>query len=84
MNNMASVATNDKAVLEQLVANKTTQYTVIKALLQDLKSQRGFNNYRDGMRKILKTQRDSSTRHCEGVDQGRLLLKPQTRRHRQP
>ena len=41
---MASAATNDKAVLEQLVATTTTQYTSIKALLQELKSQRGSNN----------------------------------------
>ena len=34
MDNMASAATNDKVVLEYLVTNTTTQYTVIKALLQ--------------------------------------------------
>ena len=44
MYNMASSATNDKAVLYQLVTNTTTQYDVIKALLQDFKPQRGSNN----------------------------------------
>ena len=40
---MAFDATNDKAVLEQLVATTTTQYTPIKDLLQELKYQRGSN-----------------------------------------
>ena len=44
MDNMASAATNDKAVLEQLVENTTTQYTAIKVLIQELKPQRGSNN----------------------------------------
>ena len=44
MDNMASAATNDKAVLEQLVTTMTTQYAAIKALLQELKPQRGSNN----------------------------------------
>ena len=44
MDNMASSATNDKAVLEQIVANTTTQYTAIKMLMQELKNQRGSNN----------------------------------------
>ena len=38
MDNMASAATNDKAVLKQLVANTTTQYTAIKIILQELKT----------------------------------------------
>ena len=41
---MVSAATNDKAVLEQIVATTATQYTTIKALLQELKFQRGSNN----------------------------------------
>ena len=44
MDNMASAATNNKDVLEQLVANTTMQYTAIKALLQEVKSQLGSNN----------------------------------------
>ena len=44
MDNMASSATNNKAVLEQLVANTTTQYTAIKALLKEVKTQCGSNN----------------------------------------
>ena len=44
MENMASDATNDKAVLEQLVTTKTTHYVAIKALLQELKPQHGSNN----------------------------------------
>ena len=44
MDNMASAATNDKAILEQLVANTTTQYNAIKMLLQELKTQHGSNN----------------------------------------
>ena len=39
MNNMASAATNDKAVLEQLVTTTITQYAETKALLQELKTQ---------------------------------------------
>ena len=45
LDNMASAATNDKAVIEHLVTTKTTQYAAIKALLQELKTQRGSNNY---------------------------------------
>ena len=41
---MAYPETNDKAVLKQSVANTTTQYTAIKMLLQELKTQRGSNN----------------------------------------
>ena len=41
---MASAVTNDKAVLKQLVANTTMQYTAINMLLQELKTQRGSNN----------------------------------------
>ena len=41
---MASAATNDKAVLEQLFPTMTTQYAAIKALLQEIKYQRGSNN----------------------------------------
>ena len=44
MNNTVSAATKDKAVLEQLASNTTTQYTEIKMLLQELKNQRSFNN----------------------------------------
>ena len=44
MDNMASAATNDKAVLEQLVTITTTQYAEIKTLLQELKPHRGSNN----------------------------------------
>ena len=44
MNNMASAATNDKAVLEQLVTTTITQYAETKALLQELKTQCGSNN----------------------------------------
>ena len=44
MDNMASAATNDKAVLEQLFSTMTTQYAAIKALLQEIKPQRGSNN----------------------------------------
>ena len=44
MDNTESTATNDKAVLEQLVTTTTTQYAAIKALLQELKPQRGSNN----------------------------------------
>ena len=44
MDKMTSAETNDKAVLEQLVATTTTQYTEIKDLLQELKYQRGSNN----------------------------------------
>ena len=42
--NMASAATNHKAVLEQLVATTITHYTEIKALLQESKYQRISNN----------------------------------------
>ena len=45
MDNMASAATNDKAVLEQLVTTTTTQYASIKVLLPELKPHRGSNNY---------------------------------------
>ena len=38
MDNMASVATNEKAVLEQIVTTTTTQYAAIKALLQEVKN----------------------------------------------
>ena len=41
---MASAATNNKAVLDQLVANMIMQSAAIKALLQELKPQRGSNN----------------------------------------
>ena len=44
MDNMASTETNDKAVLEHLVTTTTTQYAAIKALLQEIKYQRGSNN----------------------------------------
>ena len=44
MDNMSSAGTNEKAVLEQLVATTTTQYTATKALLQEIKPQRGSNN----------------------------------------
>ena len=44
MDNMASAVTKKKAVLEQLFANTTKQYTAIKMLLQELKTQRGSNN----------------------------------------
>ena len=43
MDNMASAATNNKDVLEHLFKTKTTQYGTIKALLQELKTQRGSN-----------------------------------------
>ena len=43
MDNMASAATNNKDVLEHLFKTKTTQYATIKALLQELKTQRGSN-----------------------------------------
>ena len=63
MDNMASIATNGKAVLEQLVTTTKTQYATVKALLQELKTQRGSNNSGrnpgsdhipdgDGMRKL--------------------------------
>ena len=42
---MVSAATNNKVVLEHLVANTTTQYTSIKILLQELKNQGSSNNY---------------------------------------
>ena len=73
MDNMASAATNDKAVLEQLVANTITQYTAINILLQELKTQRGSNNYGrnskitnqtpdgDDMRKLKKRMPHSNT-----------------------
>ena len=38
MDNTESTATNDKAVLEQLVTTTTTQYAAIKAFLQELKT----------------------------------------------
>ena len=41
---MASAAINNKAVIGQLVKTTTTQYATIKALLQELKPQRGSNN----------------------------------------
>ena len=44
MDNMASAATNNKAVLEQIFTNTTTQYAAIKALLQEFKPQYGSNN----------------------------------------
>ena len=44
MDNMATAATNYKAVLEQLITTTTTQYAEIKALLQDLKPYRSSNN----------------------------------------
>ena len=44
MDNMASAATNEKDVLEQIVPNTTMHYTEIKTLLQELKSQSGSNN----------------------------------------
>ena len=70
MDNMASAATNDKAVIEQLVTTTTTQYAEIKAFLLELKPQRGSNNLgrnpssdytpdSDDMRKFK-----NATRHC--------------------
>ena len=44
MDNMPSAATNDNAGLEQLVTTTTTQYTEIKAMLQELKLQHVSNN----------------------------------------
>ena len=38
MDNMTSAATNDKAVLEQIVAITTTQYTAINMILLELKN----------------------------------------------
>ena len=72
MDNIASAATNDKAVLEQLFSTTTTQYAAIKALLQEIKPQRGSNNsdrnpgsnrnpHNDGMRKLKKL--DATLQH---------------------
>ena len=44
MDKMASAVTNDKAVLEQLFTTTTPQYAAIKALLQEIKPQRGSIN----------------------------------------
>ena len=44
MDNMVCAATNNKAVLEELVTTTTTQYASIKALLQELKRQHSSNN----------------------------------------
>ena len=44
MDNMASAATYDKAVLEHLVTSTTTQYADIKVLMKEIKHQRGSNN----------------------------------------
>ena len=44
MDNMESAAINNKAVIKQLVKTTKTQYTAIKALLQELTPQRGSNN----------------------------------------
>ena len=44
MDNMESAAINNKAVIEHLVTTTTMQYVTIKALLQELKPQRGSNN----------------------------------------
>ena len=66
MDNMEYAATNDKAIIEQLVANTTSQYTATKMIMQELKIQRGSNNSGqnsnstnqtpngDGMRKLKK------------------------------
>ena len=74
MDNMASAATNNKAVLKHLFANMTTRYTAIKMLLQELKTQRGSNNSGrnsnstnqtpdgDNMRKIKK--RNATLQHA--------------------
>ena len=45
MDNMASAETNENSVLEQLFTNITTQYAVIKALLQEFKPHRWSNNF---------------------------------------
>ena len=74
IDNMASAATNEKAVLKQLVANTNMQYIAIKMLLQELKPQRGSNNSGrnsnstnqtpdgDDMRKLKK--RNSTLQHA--------------------
>ena len=63
MDNMASTATNVKAVIEQLVTNTITQYAAIKALLQEFKPQSGSNN----------SGRNPSTDHTpDGDDMGKL------------
>ena len=71
---MASAATNDKAVLEQLVANTTTQYTAIKALLKELKFQRGSNNY--GCNPTT-----NSTNNTDGEDTRKLQKRNATLQH---
>ena len=72
MDNMVSAATNDKAVLEQLVKNKTTQYAAIKALLQDFKPHCGSNN----------SVRNPSTNHTpDGDDMRKLKNRNATLQH---
>ena len=72
MDNMASAATNDKAFLEQLVTNTTTQYTAIKALLQEFKPQHGSNN----------SGRNPSTDHTlDGNDMRKLKKRNTTPKH---
>ena len=41
---MASAATNDKAVLEQIFTTMTMQYTAIKVLLQEINPRLSSNN----------------------------------------
>ena len=72
MDNMASAATNNKAVIEQLVTNTTMQYNSIKALLQELKPQRGSNN----------SGRNPSTNHTpDGDDMCKLKNRNATLQH---
>ena len=85
MDNIASAATNDKAVLEQLFSTTTTQYAAIKALLQEIKPQRGSNNSdrnpgsnrnpdNDNVHKLKK--RDATLQHAlvKGWKKGGLCL----------
>ena len=93
MDNMASAATNDKAVIEQLVANTTMQYTAIKMLLQELKNQCSSNNSGwnsnstnqtpDGEDKRKLKKRNATLQHAivKGWTKGGFLSQ---RRHRQP
>ena len=73
MDNKASAATNDKAVLGQLVANTTTQYTAIKMLLQELKTQRGSNN--------SGRNSNSTNQTSDGVDMRKLKKRNTTLQH---
>ena len=88
---MPSEATYDKAVLEHLVTSTTTQYAAIKALLQEIKIQRGSKNsgrnpcsdhIPDGneMRKLKKAQHKAAACHIKRIGEGRILLEPRPRR----